>query len=251
MLKLSPPGLVAGAGYGAYTLTSAILESGLEATAISIAKGIVDLPYELKARLNSNDPTVRGEALVDVIALGSSTAYLTQKLGIAVVNTADQAIAKAVARVAEETAEAKAAAQNKVSSSPVDIAHSIGGDYNPRNGRVTGGHSLLNNDVRIVEEISPPDTHGVYEARVEIKTPDGEWMQKLSASGKPLKNTMFPKDWDSARIQSEIESAWAVKTIDNIDPNKWSGKSLSGITIQGYLDPRTTAFPTYIKGESQ
>ena len=93
LLKLSPPGLVAGAGYGAYTLTSAILENGLEATAISIAKGIVDLPYELKARLNSNDPTVRGEALVDVIALGSSTAYLTQKLGIAVVNTADQAIA--------------------------------------------------------------------------------------------------------------------------------------------------------------
>ena len=101
MLKLSPPGLVAGAGYGAYTLTSAILENGLEATAISIAKGIVDLPYELKARLNSNDPTVRGEALVDVIALGSSTAYLTQKLGMAVVNTADQAIAKAVARNAE------------------------------------------------------------------------------------------------------------------------------------------------------
>ena len=101
LLKLSPPGLVAGAGYGAYTLTSAILENGLEATAISIAKGIVDLPYELKARLNSTDPTVRGEALVDVIALGSSTAYLTQKLGMAVVNTADQAIAKAVAKAAE------------------------------------------------------------------------------------------------------------------------------------------------------
>ncbi len=102
MLKLSPPGLVAGAGYGAYTLTSAILENGLEATAISIAKGIVDLPYELKARLNSTDPTVSGEALVDVIALGSSTAYLTQKLGIAVVNTTDQAIAKAVAKAATE-----------------------------------------------------------------------------------------------------------------------------------------------------
>ena len=239
---------MAGAGYGAYTITSAILENGLEATAISIAKGIVDLPYELKARLNSTDPTIRGEALVDVIALGSSTAYLTQKLGMAVVNTADQAITKAVAKVAEETAAAKAAAQNKVSSSPVDIAHSIGGDYNPRYGRVTGGHSLLTNDVRIVEEISPPDIHGVYEARVEIKTPDGQWIQKATNNGV---NTMFPKNWDEARIQTEIESAWAIKTIDNIDPNKWSGRGLSGITIRGYLDPRTTAFPAYIKGESQ
>jgi hypothetical protein len=114
LLKLSPPGMVAGIGYGAYSLTSAILENGLEATAISIAKGIVDLPYELKARLNSNDPTVRGEALVDTIALGSSAAYLTQKLGLAVVNTADQAIAKTVAKVAEETAAAKAAAQVKI-----------------------------------------------------------------------------------------------------------------------------------------
>ena len=116
MLKLSPPGLVAGAGYGAYTLTSAILENGLEATAISIAKGIVDLPYELKARLNSNDPTVRGEALVDVIALGSSTAYLTHKLGMAVVNTADQAVAKAVAKAAAQRADDEAIAAAKINN---------------------------------------------------------------------------------------------------------------------------------------
>jgi hypothetical protein len=109
----------------------------------------------------------------------------------------------------------------------------------------------LAKDVRIVEEISPPDIHGIYEARVEIKTPDGQWVEKLSASGKPLKNSMFPKDWDAAKIQTEIESAWAMKTIDSTDPNRWSGRSLSGITIRGYLDPRTTAFPVYSKGESQ
>jgi hypothetical protein len=107
---------VAGASYGAYTLTSAILENGLEATAISIAKGIVDLPYELKARLNSTDPTVRGEALVDTIALGSSTAYLTQKLGMAVVNTADQAVAKAAAKAAAKRADDEAIAAAKINN---------------------------------------------------------------------------------------------------------------------------------------
>ena len=100
LLKLSPPALVADVGYGAYSLTTAILENGLESTAINIAKSIADLPGELRARLNSNDPSTRGEALVDFIALGSGTAYLTQKLGLAVVNTADQAITKTTAKIA-------------------------------------------------------------------------------------------------------------------------------------------------------
>lgn len=128
LLKLSPPALVAEVGYGAYSLTTAILENGLETTAINIAKGIVDLPGELKARLNSNDPSTRGEALVDVIALGSGTAYLTQKLGLALVNTADQAIAKTTAKIAAKRVddEALAAAAQKGSGSISPTTASVG-----------------------------------------------------------------------------------------------------------------------------
>lgn len=32
--------------------------------------------------------------------------------------------------------------------SPNAMAHTIGADYNPRTGEVTGGHTILNGDVR-------------------------------------------------------------------------------------------------------
>jgi len=67
----------------------------------------------------------------------------------------------------------------------------IGGDFNARSRKVTGGHSLLNGDVRIVEVVSPPDVNGVYQAIVEIKRPDGQWVIKDNKTGA---NTMFPKD---------------------------------------------------------
>lgn len=49
----------------------------------------------------------------------------------------------------------------KLKTSPVDIDHAIGGDYNYRTGKVTGGHSLLRDDVRITGYISEPDVNGV------------------------------------------------------------------------------------------
>ena len=144
-------------------------------------------------------------------------------------------------------AEDIAKAGSKLPSSGVDIAHTIGADYNPRTGKVTGGHSLLNNDVRVTEVISPPDVHGVYEATVSIKTPDGQWIPKTSNGGK---NTMFPKDWDATKIQVEIDSAWnsSTKTIDP-KTGQWTAKSDSGVVIQGYIQPRPTAYPLYNQGK--
>jgi hypothetical protein len=66
----------------------------------------------------------------------------------------------------------------KKSTSPIDMNHVIGGDYNRKLDKVTGGHSLLNNDVRIIEIVASPDNNGVYIARIEIKTPDGRWLEK-------------------------------------------------------------------------
>jgi hypothetical protein len=132
-------------------------------------------------------------------------------------------------------------------ASPIDIAHTIGADYNPRTGRVTGGHTLINGDVRVKEVVTPPDEHGVYEAIVEMKTPDGNWKAKTAGtSTKPHRNTMFPKEWDAQQVQVEVEHAWnnRVPHTDNTT-GKWEGTSLSGVKIEGYESPRATAYPVH------
>lgn len=104
---------------------------------------------------------------------------------------------------------------------------------------------MLNGDVRIVEVVSPPDVNGVYQAVVEIRRPDGQWVIK---NNKTEANTMFPKDWSRERIIDEIDSAWKNRTPDS-DEKKWSGVSNSGVAIEGYKDPRLTAFPVRRKGD--
>lgn len=73
--------------------------------------------------------------------------------------------------------------------------------------RDAGGHTLLNNDVKVLEVISQPDANGVYIAKVEMKAPNGTWIEKTSNNGQ---NTMLPKNWDAARVQAEINSAWSI-----------------------------------------
>ncbi|CAM8657583.1 Filamentous haemagglutinin, N-terminal [Oxalobacteraceae bacterium] len=133
----------------------------------------------------------------------------------------------------------------KTPTHPEFIEHVIGGDFNARSRKVTGGHSLLNGDVRIVEVVSPPDVNGVYQAVVEIKRPDGQWVIKDNKTGA---NTMFPKDWSRERVIDEIDSAWKNKEPSN-NPDKWSGTSKSGVVIEGYKSPKLTAFPVYDKGK--
>ena len=133
----------------------------------------------------------------------------------------------------------------KTPTHPEFIEHVIGGDFNARSRKVTGGHSLFNGDVRIVEVVSPPDVNGVYQAVVEIKQPDGKWVRKESGSAT---NTMFPATWDRERIVEEIDSAWKNQMPTLMD-NRWKGQSKSGIIIEGYKTPNPTAFPVYKKGK--
>lgn len=124
----------------------------------------------------------------------------------------------------------------------IDYEHVIGGDENHL-GKVTGGHSLLRGDVRIVKKVGEPAKNGVYRATVEIKTSDGNWQQKTSNGGV---NTMFPSDWDEARIIDEINSAWENrKDVPGRDKNMWQGMSKSKVLIRGYKSPRITAYPVY------
>ena len=126
----------------------------------------------------------------------------------------------------------------------LDFNHFIGGDINKK-GTVTGGHSLTRGDVRVVEQTSAPDKHGVYQATVEIKKPDGSWAVKTKKGGEVMTNhTMFPKDWDEARIRAEVTSAWESRIVEN---NKWVGTSSSGVQIEGFISPNRTAYPIYEK----
>ncbi len=129
----------------------------------------------------------------------------------------------------------------KTPTHPEFIEHVIGGDFNARSRKVTGGHSLLNGDVRIVEVVSPPDVNGVYQAVVEIKRPDGRWEIKKN---KAEANTMFPEDWSREKIIDEIDSAWK-NQIPQENIKKCRGESKSGVVIEGYKEDRITAFPIY------
>ena len=124
----------------------------------------------------------------------------------------------------------------------IDYEHVIGGDENSQ-GKVTGGHSLLRGDVRIVKKIGSPAKNGVYRASIEVKKKDGTWQAKTSNGGV---NTMFPENWDEARIIDEINSAWENrKDLKGRDSNMWQGISKSGVLIRGYKSPRITAYPVY------
>lgn len=130
--------------------------------------------------------------------------------------------------------------ENKIG---LDFNHFIGGDINKK-GTVTGGHSLTRGDVRVIQQTSAPDKHGVYQATVEIKKPDGSWEVKTKKGGKVMtKHTMFPKDWDEARIRAEVTSAWESRIM--LKDNKWQGTSKSGIKIEGFTEPNRTAYPIY------
>ncbi|RPB72193.1 septum formation inhibitor Maf [Neisseria meningitidis] len=125
----------------------------------------------------------------------------------------------------------------------LDFNHFIGGDINKK-GTVTGGHSLTRGDVRVIQQTSAPDKHGVYQATVEIKKPDGSWEVKTKKGGKVMtKHTMFPKDWDEARIRAEVTSAWEKRK--ELEGQKWRGTSKSGVEIEGFTEPNRTAYPLY------
>ena len=130
----------------------------------------------------------------------------------------------------------------------IDYDHIIGGDISSNGEKVTGGHTLLKGDVRIVKKIGAPSKNGVYKASVEIRRPDGTWQRKTSNGGV---NTMFPANLDEARVIEEINSAWENrKDLKGRDSNMWQGISKSGVLIRGYKSPRITAYPIF-EGDKQ
>ena len=188
-----------------------------------------------------------GLALV-IVAL---SAFFSYKGSHSSSNTASHEKAKSVA-VAQEAmphATRTAEAALPASNSPIDFKHIIGADYKRRTGEPTGGHTLLNGDVRLIEgTASAPDATGVYRAQVQMADPQraGQWITKTDRNGNPMPNTMFPKDWTAEQVVSEVNAAWFSPT-KTIRGEKWSALTPSGVRVEGYLEPRVTAYPVYSK----
>ncbi len=112
LLKLTPPGLLVGAVGGIGAAVQGIVEKGATQALIDAANAIADFPADLKARLNSADPTIRGEALVDAVALGTTGAAITAGASkVALDSVQKAAVSRALAK-AEEEVIAKAGAAN-------------------------------------------------------------------------------------------------------------------------------------------
>jgi Bacterial EndoU nuclease len=135
------------------------------------------------------------------------------------------------------------------SNSPIDFRHILGADYKRHTGEPTGGHTLLNGDVRLIDgTASAPDASGVYRAQVQMADPQhpGQWLTKTDRNGSPMPNTMFPKDWTAEQVVNEVNAAWFSPT-KTIRGDKWSALTPSGVRVEGYLEPRVTAYPVYSK----
>lgn len=113
----------------------------------------------------------------------------------------------------------------------------------------TGGH-YLNPNIRVINEIRPRNSLGVYEAQIEVfDSANNVWVPKLNPKGKLGKSTMFPDHWDEPKIIQQIQEAY----IDAGTPTsgKWTGQSSSGLKVQGYVDESSkpfdvrTAWPVY------
>ena len=188
-----------------------------------------------------------GLALV-IVAL---SAFFSYKGSHSSSNTASHEKAKSVAVAQEAMPQATRTAEAALpaSNSPIDFKHIIGADYKRHTGEPTGGHTLLNGDVRVIEgTASAPDATGVYRAQVQMADPKhpGQWLTKTDRNGNPMPNTMFPKDWTAAQVVSEVNAAWFSPT-KTIRGDKWSALTPSGVRVEGYLEPRVTAYPVYSK----
>lgn len=107
----------------------------------------------------------------------------------------------------------------------------------------SGGHNIRDPNIKIDKMTGASDSNGVSTGYISVRDPStGQWVSKRA------EKTFFPEQWSKRQTAQEIESAF--KNSNRV-PNTemWSGKSSSGIEIQGfYGKPDGTgaaAWPVY------
>ncbi len=129
-------------------------------------------------------------------------------------------------------------------SPEINLGHIFEGAINSRS-RPTGFHSRPGGKdpqhARLNKLLSPPNSSGVYTARVEVYDPqDRRWKEKFS--------TLFPDSMTRHQVTQAVLHAWKHRNTGS--KTKWEGPSGMGFTIQGYLNRRgniNTAYPIYTK----
>jgi hypothetical protein len=131
LLKLTPPGIAVSTVAGVAAAVAYIHERGLMDAMSDALTGIGDIPANLRDRLNSPDPTVRGEALVDVLALGAGVGAATAGGTRLLLSQAEKIRINTALAKAEADALAKKRVDNNVlaegaSSTPAGLNTSAG-----------------------------------------------------------------------------------------------------------------------------
>lgn len=223
LMKLTPPALVVGVGFTAYEVTTAVMEVGAAEAAIAIARGLADLPATLRARLNSEDPTVRGEALVDALSIAGASTAIVGRLQQQGSNAITLALEKQAALKAEVRATAKAGLENNVyrdssladpgkpvysATGPwVPAAQLKAGQANalierslPAGGQIIGRESADRLNVDVLKDnphFAPPYVPGTEAILVETKT-----------------NTKFVRYYVEVPDNSEKVGKWMMRAED-------------------------------------
>jgi filamentous hemagglutinin len=111
----------------------------------------------------------------------------------------------------------------------------------------SGGHYIRDPNIKVDKVTGAPDSNGVSTGYISVRDPDtGQWVNKKAQT------TFFPEQWSKRQTAQEIESAF--KNSERI-PNTemWSGKSSSGLEIQGFYGKPdgtdATAWPVYNGGK--
>ncbi|WP_353400600.1 CdiA family toxin C-terminal domain-containing protein, partial [Hydrogenophaga sp. 5NK40-0174] len=144
LIKLTPPGMLVLGGAGVAATVESLWEKGATQTVVDAVKGIAGIPAELKARLSSDDPSVRGEAFVDVLSLASG-AGMTAAGGTRVVLTqAERLKLNATITQAEQVAIARTRIENNVNA---DGNFAGGVAVRPRDGLVPEGTAQVDTPI--------------------------------------------------------------------------------------------------------
>lgn len=127
-------------------------------------------------------------------------------------------------------------------TAPIDFdGYIIRAERKP-NGTVVGGHSTVSGEVQVISgTASMPNAQGVYTAKIQVADPSnpGQFLPKTNNGGV---STLFPDSWSADRIKVEVDVAFKNKTVVG---NKWTGKTPSGVVVEGFLSPKTTVYPIF------
>ncbi|WP_165963888.1 EndoU domain-containing protein [Actinomadura sp. KC216] len=116
--------------------------------------------------------------------------------------------------------------------------HIFLGNVNRRANKGTGFHhryqgknpptARVRRDANGNELKDPPNSHGAYRAKVDVRDEDGTWYRKNG------KSSFFPDSWTPKQVDEAINTAFKNATPDPANPNKWVGNLPNGMQIQGF-----------------